>query len=156
MKAKTITFIMILLAVFLLCSCNMDPELSGDAEKVADVGIQSVTDVVNKYNESGSYSGLTIVAGDNYVLTYNFANCSTTVDLSQYGLGTKTVVINGQVATRYEAYPEAFPATATYNISFRYDGVTHTMEVKLRMTGVSSGTATNIKIDGKKYKDESM
>lgn len=156
MKTKPITYILILLTVLMLCACNMDPELSGDAEKIADVGVNSVTDVVNKYNESGSYPGLTIVAGDNYVLTYNFSNCSTTVDLSKYGMGTKTVILNGQVSTRYEAYPEVYPATAKYNITFRFDGTTHTMELQMRMTGVSSGSVSNIKIDGKRYKDESF
>lgn len=156
MKRNIFTFVLILLTALLICSCNMDPELSGDAEKVATVGVHAVSDVMNKYNESGSYPGLTIVEGSNYVLTLNFSNCTTTVDLSEYGLGTKTVTIDNQVVLKYEAYPELYPASQTFNIKFQYDGSSHTMEMKIRMTGVSSGTVTGIKIDGKKYKDHEL
>ena len=158
MKSKTIAIIMILLASIMVCSCNMDPEISGDAEKTLRVGMGAVEYIMNKYQTDGSYPGLNIVAGDNYVMVLNFSNCSATLDLSAIdpSLGTKTVVVNGQVSYKFEAYPESYPSTMTFNISFSYGGSFHTLEMKVRATGVSSMSATNIKVDGKKYRDESI
>lgn len=158
MRTKTLAIILILLSLFLVCSCKTEPEVSGEAEITLKVGVSAFADIITKWQEDGSYPGLNVVLGDNYVMVLNFTNCSTTLDLSSVdpSLGTKTVTINGQVSYKYEEYPEAYPVTMTYNISFQFGGAPHTLEANIRATGVSTMKATNIKIDGKKYKDESI
>jgi len=158
MKSNISCAILILLTVFLICSCNMEPELTAEADRIATVGINSVSDIINKYDKSGHYDGLSVVLGDNDLVVYNFSNCSTTIDLSNLypSWGTKTVVISGQVSLKFDAYPESYPATMTLNIRYLYGGETHTLEMKVRVTGISSMTASAIKVDGVSYKPKQI
>lgn len=158
MKSKYAGIILILLTVILICSCNMEPNITAEAARIGTIGILSAGDVSSKYHESGSYAGVDVVVGDNNLIVYNFNKCSTTIDLSGVdpSLGKTTVVINGQISFRYEAYPEIYPSTTNYNITFSYAGKTHSLEMKSRSTGVSSTTISSIKIDGVSYNPGSL
>ncbi len=153
MKTKSVV-ILLLITVLTICSCKLEPELSGEAEVVAQVGTKAATSISNVYNENGSYDGLTVTYYGNSVY-FNYSDASIELDLSDVSLGTKTVTINGQSIINYEDYPSIYPATQTFNISFEYDGIEHTLEAKVRVTGVSSISVTGIKVDGTSYKDQS-
>lgn len=158
MKRRHAGIVLILLSVLLICSCNMEPNITAEADRIGGIGIYAAGDVSNKYYESGSYAGFDVVVGENNLIVYNYSRCSTTVDLSGIdpSLGKTTVVISGQISFRYDAYPEMYPSTTNYNISFTYAGKTHSLEMKSRTTGVTSTTISSIKVDGVSYNPGSV
>ena len=162
MKSKLFGICLIIVSIVTLCSCNADPDadlpdITRDAEAVATVGIVSSESIMTEYFDKGSYPGVTTTEGDDSIcLNYNDASVS--MDLSSIipSLGTVDVTIRGQIVMKYEAYPEYYPATMKFNIYFSYAGENHTLELTVRATGVSSITASFVKVDGVRYNPSSL
>ena len=150
---KRITVLLIILfSLFVVCSCKQEPDLTEEAEKIATVGLRSSIEIMNVYNETGSYTGVsTRISGS--TICFSFSNASITLDFSDMdsSIGIQTVKVNGEVVFSYEALPATYPYSVTYNLSYTYAGKNHTLEIKGRFTGVSSSTVSLLKVDGKSY-----
>lgn len=142
---------LVLILVCLLVSCTQEPPvLTNEADCIAAVGIHAVNEIIKDGNLKGYTK--TILERANY---HNMSNVSITVDLGSINSkwGTQTVVVSGQLSVVYdEEYPSEYPRTTTYNISYSYMGVKHTLELKIRATGISSSQYNVLKVDGVEYR----
>ena len=147
MKIKT-TIIFIILTLFMVCSCKIEPQLSDEDYKVARVGIRTESQIANSFNKNGSYSGVSQSSTGNGTVYYNYNNATASVDCSDLGLGTISVRLTGQVRCSFPDYPSMYPNIYTYNISYTYSGRSHALEYEVRYTGASSSEITHLKVDG--------
>ena len=147
MKTRT-TIVFLILAVLLICSCKMEPQLSDEDYTVAKVGIRTESQIANSYNKNGSYSGVSQSSTGNGTVYYNYSGATASVDCSDLGLGTISVRLTGQVRCTFTNYPSMYPNIYTYNISFTYSGKSHTLEYEVKYTGISSSEITRLKVDG--------
>ena len=157
MNRRRIVIILIFVAIALICSCKSEPELSGEADRVASVGLVASSSILDKYSETGSYSGVSMRVSGN-TICYSLSDASITIDLSivEASMGTHTIKVDGEVVYTYEAYPATYPYSVSYNIRFTYAGKNHTLEIKGKWTGVSSTTVSLLKVDGKSYDPSSL
>ena len=152
MKTR-IPIILTLIASVAFCSCILEPrtnKLTHEADIIATVGFKTEGQIATEYNNNGSYTGVSKSSTYGSVY-YNYSGASATVDCSDFGLGTIPVSLSGQVKITYENYPDMYPLSWTYNLSYTYLNKQHTLECKTRSTGVSSTTTLLLKIDGIEY-----
>ena len=147
-----IAIVLILVALVLVCSCKSEPEMTKDVERVASVGLVSSSSIVDRYAETGSYTGVSHRVGDN-AICYTLSNASITIDLSsiEATMGTHTITVSGEIVYDYEAYSATYAYSVSYNVRFAYAGKDHTLEIKGRWTGVSSTKVSLLKVDGTSY-----
>ena len=148
MMKTRVAITIILLALFMVCSCKMEPKLSDEEYTVARVGIRTESQIANNFNKNGSYSGVYQTSTGNGTVYYNYNNATAIVDCSDLGLGTISVRLTGQVRCTFPDYPSMYPNIYTYNISYTYSGKSHTLEYEVKYTGASSSEITRLKVDG--------
>lgn len=145
--------LLVIFALFAVCSCNNEPSIPKDKENLAAVGVKAAMDIIEEYTGEGSYPGVSVIAGDNYTVAFKYDDASITESFAEIdsSFGTHTVKVNGEVVMAYEAYPSSYPCSVSVNISFVFGGSNHTLEFKAKYTGVSSFKASLLKLDGKSY-----
>lgn len=151
MKTRVLTIMLTFLIVLAFCSCKTEPELTNEATTIAKVGIRTESQIAYSFQSNGSYSGVSQSSTGTGTVYYLYSNATASVNCSDFGLGTITVRLSGQVRAAFPNYPNMYPNIYTYDISYTYLGKTHTLEYETKTTGVSTSETTRLKIDGVEY-----